>query len=109
MEKLRDMLVERLRELPGRLQEAARVLVASREHRVSTPRDAFLEVLRRARLPLRLLPDLERAYDAEPGLRGAAFGISQAATRAAQGLTSEERVQLEQAAGEYLANLSRTN
>ena len=37
------------------------------------------------------------------------FGISQAVTRAAQSLSAEERFLLEEAAGEYIAQLSRAN
>jgi len=56
---------------------------------------AFQEVLRTARLPLRLLPELEQALEAEPALRGTAFGVSQAVTRAAQSQKPEERFRLE--------------
>jgi hypothetical protein len=107
LERLRDALFERLRTLPGKLAEAANALVASRQHRVDDARVAFEEILRRARLPLRLVPDLEQAHEAEPSLRGSAFGISQAVTRAAQNRSPEERVQLEHAAGAYVADVAR--
>jgi hypothetical protein len=109
LEKIRDVLVERLQGLPGKLAGAARALLASRASRTDDPRPAFLDILRRARLPARLLPDIERAYEAEPALKGSAFGVSQAATRAAQGMSPEERFELERAAGAYIAHLSRTN
>lgn len=107
LERLRDVLFERLRTLPGKLAAAADALVASRQHRVDDARIAFEKILRCAGLPLRLVPDLEQALEAEPALRGTAFGISQATTRAAQKRSPEERVQLEHAAGAYVADLVR--
>jgi hypothetical protein len=108
LEKLRDALIERLRDLPGKLADAAHALVSSRASRADDPRATFLEILRAARLPRKLLPELERAYEAEPRLKGNSFGISQAVTRAAQDRPAEERFDLERAAGEYIAHLSRT-
>jgi hypothetical protein len=108
LERLRDTLIDRLRELPGKLADGACALVASRTSRTDDPRPAFLEILRAARLPRKLLPELEHAYEAEPRLRGSAFGVSQAVTRAAQGRPAEDRFELERAAGDYIANLVRT-
>jgi hypothetical protein len=107
--KLHELLTERLRALPGKLANAGRALVASRARQVTEPNEAFAAILRAARLPLRLLPELERAYDAEPAIKGSAFGISQAVTRAAQSMSPEIRFELERAAGEYLTQFSRTN
>lgn len=105
--KLRELLAERLRELPGKLGRAGEVLVAAHRERVDEARPAFQALLRLARMPLRLLPQLEAAYEAEPRLQGTRFGISQAATRAAQDLSPEERFELEQAAGDWIANPTR--
>ena len=107
-DKLRDTLVERLSTLPGKLANAGRALFASRRLRVEDQSQAFLEMLRAAHLPRKLLSELERAYDAEPATRGTAFGVSQAVTRAAQDRPPEERFDLERAAGAYIAHLSRT-
>jgi hypothetical protein len=106
--KLYELLAERLRELPGKLANAGRVLVASREREVRAPKDEFLAILRSAHLPLALLPEIERAYELEPALKGTAFGISQAVTRAAQDVSPEVRFELERAAGVYIAKLSPT-
>lgn len=103
LEKLRKLLGERLRELPGRLADAGRVLVASRRERVVDARAALEEILKTAHLPRKLVPELERAFEAEPTLKGSAFGISQAATRAAQAMSPEDRFELERAAGYWLA------
>jgi hypothetical protein len=103
MSKLRRLLAERLQELPGRLADAGRVLVSSRREHVADAKAAFEEILRTAHLPRKLVSELERAYEKEAALKGSAFGISQAATRAAQGLSPEERFELERAAGQWLA------
>jgi hypothetical protein len=47
LDKLRELLGERLRELPGRLADAGRGLVASRQERVVDPKPAFEEILHR--------------------------------------------------------------
>lgn len=104
--KLYEMLSERLRSLPCKLANAGRALVASRVREVRVPQDEFLSILRKAHLPLALLPQIERAHEAEPALKGNAFGISQALTRAAQSVSPEVRFELERAAGEYLLHLS---
>lgn len=101
--KLHELLMERLRALPGKLAQAGRALVAVRQRAVAEPKEAFTAILRAARLPLRLLPELERAYEIEPSLKGTAFGVSQAATRAAQSISPEDRFELERAAGAYVA------
>lgn len=109
LEKVRTRLIERLKGLPGKLADAARALVASRRSRIDDPRPAFLEILRAAHVSRKFLPELERAYEAEPALKGSAFGVSQAVTRAAQSRSPEERFDLETAAGEHISNLFRSN
>jgi uncharacterized protein (DUF1778 family) len=51
-------------------------------------------------MPQKLLPELQAAYALEP--EQTLFGISQAVTRASQNLSSEERFDLDRAAGTYL-------
>ena len=64
--------------------------------------DAVRGVLTEPNLPLRLFDPIMEAYGREPV--PTAFGVSQAITLAAQRFSPEERLQLEQAAGEYLRN-----
>lgn len=109
LDKLRRLLAERLRELPGRLADAGRVLLASRRATIADPKEAFLAILRAAHLSGKLLAEVERAYDAEPVLKGSAFGVSQAATRAAQSMSPEDRFDLERAAGQWLAEHAGTH
>lgn len=105
IDKLRQLLGERLLGLPGKLANGGRVLVDAQRRPVADEIEAFVELLRNVRLPRKLLPVLECAYSAEPRLAGTAFGISQAVTRAAQDVNAEERFELERAAGEYLRQL----
>ncbi len=101
--KLRGVLAERLRGLPGRLREGADLLLRSRERRIdATPEVVIRRVLDQANLPQRLTPAIVEAYAEEPD--PTAFGISQAMTLAAQRLTPEDRLDLERAASQYLAN-----
>jgi hypothetical protein len=93
--------------LPGRLADGARRLAAARGLVVSDPLVELMRLLRDAHLPQRLLPQLESAYALEP--EATAFGISQAATRASQKLTPEERFELDRAAGLYLLHLLSAN
>jgi Domain of unknown function (DUF932) len=100
---LTEKLALGLQDVPARLQRAGRALERSGHHSVDHIEAALVEVLRIARLPLRVLPALTAAYDREP--HASAFGISQAVTLGAQDprVSAEERVALEQAAGEYVA------
>ena len=109
IERLRETLVKRLRDLPGKLALAGRVLAESRHRMVTDPGEAFIAILRAARLPVKLAEHIAAAYAEEPALKGTAFGIAQAVTRAAQTLSAEIRFELEHAAGEYIRSLSRTN
>jgi hypothetical protein len=89
--------------LPSRVERAGRLLERSGHHGVTDVEGALVDVLRMAHLPRRLLPVMMSAYTREPS--ATAFGISQAITLGAQarGITPEDRVALEVAAGEYLA------
>jgi hypothetical protein len=102
-QRLIAKLTEGFANLPGRLADGARRLAAARSLVVSDPLVDLMRLLRDAHLPQRLLPQLESAYALEP--EATAFGISQAATRASQKLTPEERFELDRAAGLYLLHL----
>ncbi|HQP38749.1 MAG TPA: hypothetical protein PLI95_26370 [Polyangiaceae bacterium] len=103
-DKLRWMLSDRLQQLPGKLRVAVEVLRDSASRRVDAIEDEVRRILDHAGLPLRFLTPILEAHRAEtlPG----AFGVSQAITRAAQQFSPEERLELEQAAGQYLRSLS---
>lgn len=99
-DKLRWMLSDRLQQLPGKLRVAGEVLRDSASRRVDAVEHEVRRILDQAGLPLRFLTPILEAHRAEtlPG----AFGVSQAITRAAQLFSPEERLELEQTAGEYL-------
>jgi hypothetical protein len=99
--KLTELLASQTQGLPGRLREGADILVRSTARRVADPATELHAILDAANLPGRILPALQAAYEREPV--PTAFGISQAVTLAAQGMRPEERVELEGAAGRYLA------
>ncbi len=103
--KLSSMLVERLRELPGKLARGAELLAVASTRAISTtPAIEIRNLLDHAGLPRRLVEPIVEAYLAEP--QPTAFGISQAITLAAQVMTPEVRFDLEQAAGSYLTALN---
>jgi hypothetical protein len=93
-------LTEGFANLPGRLAEGAKRLALARGLVIADPITELVAILRSAHLPQRLLFQLEAAYALEP--EATAFGISQAATRASQKLSPEERFELDRAAGTYL-------
>ena len=104
VDKVRERLAERARAIGGVLREGGERLLLSRRHRIDDRAQVFAELLKRARLPKKLVPSLEAAYLREP--EETVFGIVQAATRAAQELAPEERLDLERAASGYLAGLA---
>lgn len=106
-QRLIAKLTEGFANLPGRLADGARRLAAARSLVVTDPLVELMRLLRDAHLPQRLLPQLESAYALEP--EATAFGVSQAATRASQKLTPEERFELDRAAGLYLLHLLSAN
>ncbi len=108
-DKLRNVLADRLAQLPGTLQEGAANLRAARDRAVADIEDAVWRILNGAHLPLRLLPDIVAAHAKEPG--NDAFAVAQAITRAAQAYAQELRLDLERAAGVYLQRFasSRSN
>jgi len=95
---LRDALFEKLRELPGKLANAARAVAASRERRVVDTKGSLPGSSAHGPIASPAPSELEQALEAEPALRGTAFGVSQAVTRAAQSQKPEERFRLEVAA-----------
>jgi hypothetical protein len=99
---LKEKLAIGLRDLPSRIQGAARALERSGHHRVEHVEAALVEVLRLARLPQRQIPIFMAAYEKEP--HPSPFGVLQAITLGAQDprISAEDRVALEQAAGEHL-------
>lgn len=104
VDKVRTRLAERARAIGGVLKQGAERLLLSRRHRIEDRERVFEELLKRARLPKKLVPSLEAAYLCEP--EETVFGVVQAATRAAQKLAPEERFDLERAASGYLAELA---
>ena len=97
---LRALLAERLLDLPGRLHQGQMRLRAAAEKKVDDIPAELRHVLEHAGLPQRHMPALLSAYGREP--LPSAFGVSQAITLAAQSMSPEERLDLEQAAGRYL-------
>lgn len=91
-------------DLPDELGRGVERLLLSEERHVDNVEAEVGGILRDRRLPARLLPQVMQAYGHEP--TPSAFGISQALTFAAQSLAPEERLELEQAAGSYLAALN---
>jgi hypothetical protein len=101
-DKLRGLLRERVSGIPGLLGRSAEVLqhATARTLARSVPIE-LRALLEGARLPRRLEAPILVAYEQEP--EPTAFGLSQAMTLAAQALAPEDRLELERAAGAYLA------
>lgn len=102
-DKLRLMLAGRLQDLPGMLRHAGDTLHAATLRQVDDVEATVRGVLAAGGLPLRVLQPIMDAFQHEPS--PTVFGISQALTLAAQRFSPEERLQLEQAAGQYLRTL----
>lgn len=100
VDRVRGRLAERAKVIGGAFTEGAERLIAGRRHQVGDREEAFLDILKRARLGKRQLDALEAAYAKEP--EATAFGIVQAVTRAAQDFEPEPRYELERAAAGYL-------
>ena len=103
-DKIRARLAERGKQIGGVLEQGAERLLRSRERVVSDDEreEAFLALLKRARLPKTHLTALEAAYGIEP--EASAFGIVSATTRASQAFAPEDRFALERAATSYLVD-----
>lgn len=100
-DRIRQRLAESAKRLGGFMTAGGERLLSARRMRIENREAEFVALLQKARQPKKLLPALEAAYAKEP--EETAFGISQAVTRAAQDLASENRFALEQAASGYLA------
>jgi hypothetical protein len=101
---LRFLLAEKLAGLPERLALGSdRLLTADSRPVLDVPAE-ITRILDDAGLPARLAAPILAAYQREPIAN--AFGVSQALTLAAQAMRPEERLELEQAAGTYLATLN---
>ncbi len=101
IEKVRERLVAGLQGLPERINRSVKMLADSTHVEVANAELEVRDLLREARLPLRLVPSVMAAYLREP-IR-TRFGVSQALTLAAQSESPEVRFELERAAGLYLA------
>jgi len=101
--KLRFELADKLGELPGMLGQAGDTLRLSAGRVIEEVPLAVTRLLQDARLPLRYHEPILKAWEQEP--QPTAFGVSQAITLAAQRFSPEERLDLEQMAGDYLRDL----
>jgi plasmid stability protein len=99
--RIAQRIAEGLRDLPDKIHRGARVMAASAAYDVANVELEVRDVLREAKLPMRLVQPVMSAYAREPS--PTRFGVSQAITLAAQALTPEQRFDLERAAGIYLA------
>lgn len=97
---LEERLYSKLRGLPARLRSGADVVAQSVQVVVDDVDEEIRQFLVDAHLPQRHAAAVRAAYDREP--HASVFGISQGITLAAQKLVSEERYELELAAGEYV-------
>ena len=98
------MLTAQVTRLPLRLREGIEVLSEADQVELDSVPSVIEGILRREKLPLRLVPDILSAWDREP--RRTAFGVSQAITLAAHDASPELRFELERAAGAYLASVT---
>ena len=101
IDRIRERLVEGLKGLPERVNRSVKMLAESTSVEVANVELEVRDLLREARLPLRLVSPVMSAYLREPSRTR--FGVSQAVTLAAQGESPEVRYALERAAGMYLA------
>ena len=91
-----------LQDLPARLHRGAGVLADAETIAVADVEEDVRAALRAAKLPVRLVAPVMRAWNQERGQ--SRFSVSQAITLAAQWESSSEaRFEMEQAAGAYLA------
>jgi hypothetical protein len=99
--RIAERLTDGLRDLPAKLHRAARGMAVATGVDVSNVEFEVRDVLREARLPLRLVAPVIAAYQRER--RPTRFGIVSALTLQAQVESPEVRHDLERAAGLYLA------
>jgi hypothetical protein len=99
-DKIKGMLSDSLQRVPGMLRQAGETLQASTGRQIADVGMAVTGLLQQAGLPMRFHEPIMAAYQREPV--ATAFGVSQAMTLAAQGLSPEDRLEVEQVAGRYL-------
>jgi hypothetical protein len=100
--QIREAIHRGLDGVGEKLRRGTRVLEESAHHGVDDVEAEVRRVLQNARLGVRLARPVLEAYSREP--HPSRFGVSQALTLAAQSATPEVRLQLEEAAGRYLAS-----
>jgi hypothetical protein len=100
LSRIRERLSAGLRDIPAKLHRGVRVLEESLEDRVENVEDHVRDVLREARLPLKLAAPVMASYAREP--HASRFGVVQALTLAAQSESPEVRDTLERAATRYV-------
>jgi hypothetical protein len=101
IDRIRERLAGGLKGLPERINTSAKLLAASTRVEVGNVELEVRDILREARLPLRLVSSVMSAYLREPARTR--FGVVQALTLAAQNESPEVRYSLERAAGMYVA------
>ncbi|MBF0502320.1 MAG: hypothetical protein HQM09_19425 [Candidatus Riflebacteria bacterium] len=99
-DNLLQLLGEKLVEVPGQLRQSGQIMLNASSVQIANPEEEIARILDNSNLPKRLLTPVLAAYAIEP--RPNAFGVSSAFTRAAQGFSSEERLEIENAASAYL-------
>jgi hypothetical protein len=99
--RIGQRLVEGLRGLPDAIHRGVSVMADATGAEVSNVELEVRDVLREAKLPMRLVQPVMTAYAREP--RPTRFGVSQALTLAAQALSPEQWFDLERASGIYIA------
>jgi hypothetical protein len=99
--RIGQRIVEGLHGLPDAIHRGVRVMAESTGAEVANVELEVRDVLREAKLPMRIIAPVMTAYAREPS--PTRFGVSQALTLAAQALSPEQRFDLERAAGIYLA------
>ena len=101
--RIQQRLADGLRDLPAKVHRGARAMAESTREDVANVELEVRDVLREARLPMRLIAPVMTAYEREP--RSTRFGIASALTLHAQSENPEVRYELERAAGVYLGQV----
>ena len=100
LDRVRGRIVDGLADVPAKLHRGVRVVGRSLEDHVQNVEDHVRDVLRDARVSMKLADSVMRAYAREP--HASRFGIVQAITRAAQDVSPEVRDAMERAAARYV-------
>ncbi len=107
IDRVRQEVGVKFYDVPGQLRQAGLVLQESREIYVDNIEETILTILRRSNLPRKLAMPLLRTFGKTP--ENTAFGVAQAMTDAqtleSLGIRPEERLQIENAAGNYLRSM----